>query len=296
MMSNQHKPHRDTIFVEDAEILSRQDGSEQQYVFKFAAPKIARAAAPGQFIHLACDPNVPLRRPLSVMRVHADQGTIEVLCKASGPGLSALANKKIGDKLSMTGPIGHGFTPHANKPLAVLIGGGYGIPPMIFLTESLRDRTDAAWKPLVLLGSELPFPFRTRPSTIMVDGMPDGVIAALSFLDERGIPNRLSSWADFPGCHHGFVTDLATAWLATLDQAALDEVELFVCGPTPLLKAAAQVARKFGVACQVSMEEYMACAVGGCAGCAVQVNTPQGPVMKRVCVDGPVFDAYAVFA
>jgi dihydroorotate dehydrogenase electron transfer subunit len=75
----------------------------------------------------------------------------------------------------------------------------------------------------------------------------------------------------------------------------LQQVELFVCGPTPLLKTAAQVARQLGVACQVSMEEYMACAVGGCAGCAVQVNTPQGPVMKRVCVDGPVFDAYSVF-
>lgn len=295
MTSISSKPHRNTIFVEDVEILAQQSFAGQQYLFTFAAPECARAAQPGQFIHLACDPNVPMRRPLSVMRTHPDQGTIEILCKAAGPGLTALANKKIGEKVNMTGPIGQGFKPHADKPRTVLIGGGYGVPPTIFLAETLRDSTDTSWQPLVFLGSELPFPFRTRPSTIMVDGMPDGVIASLAFLDEQGIPCRLSSWADFPGCHHGFVTDLAAAWLATLDQETLHEVELFVCGPTPLLKTAAQIARKFGVACQVSMEEYMACAVGGCAGCAVQVNTSQGPAMRRVCVDGPVFDAYTVF-
>jgi dihydroorotate dehydrogenase electron transfer subunit len=62
-----------------------------------------------------------------------------------------------------------------------------------------------------------------------------------------------------------------------------------------MLAACARVARRFGVPCQVSLEEFMACAVGGCAGCAVEVATPQGPAMKRVCVDGPVFDADAVF-
>lgn len=290
------KPHRNTLFVEEAAIVARQDFAAQQYIFKLAAPRCARAARPGQFIHLACDPNVPMRRPLSVMRANAADGTIEILCKVTGAGLSALANKSLGDTVSLTGPIGQGFVPHANRPHTVLIGGGYGVPPMIFLAESLRDRNDAPWNPLVFMGSELPFPFRTRPSTILVDGMPAGVIAALAFLDEQGIPSRLSSRADFPGCHDGLITDLASAWLATLNSVALNQVELFVCGPTPLLKAAAQVARRFGVACQVSMEEYMACAVGGCAGCAVQVNTPQGPAMKRVCVDGPVFDAYAVFA
>jgi dihydroorotate dehydrogenase electron transfer subunit len=63
-----------------------------------------------------------------------------------------------------------------------------------------------------------------------------------------------------------------------------------------MLRAVAQLARDFSVPCQVSLEEYMACAVGGCAGCAVQVQTPHGPAMKRVCVDGPVFDAATVFA
>ena len=73
-------------------------------------------------------------------------------------------------------------------------------------------------------------------------------------------------------------------------------MEIFACGPTPMLEAAAKVARRHAVPCQVSLEEFMACAVGGCAGCTVLVQTPDGPAMKRVCVDGPVFDAYTIFA
>ena len=101
--------------------------------------------------------------------------------------------------------------------------------------------------------------------------------------------------AGYAGCFEGYVTDLAAAWLGSLDEQALSEVEVFACGPTPMLQAVAKVARRFGVPAQVSLEEFMACAVGGCAGCAVPVVTDAGLAMKRVCVDGPVFDANAVF-
>jgi dihydroorotate dehydrogenase electron transfer subunit len=126
--------------------------------------------------------------------------------------------------------------------------------------------------------------------------MPEGAIACMPMLEEWGIASRLATLAGYPGCYDGYVTDLAAAWLGSLDRSALAEVEMFACGPTVMLKAAATVARRFGVPCQVSLEEFMACAVGGCAGCAVKVESPQGPAMKRVCVDGPVFDAQAVFA
>jgi dihydroorotate dehydrogenase electron transfer subunit len=99
----------------------------------------------------------------------------------------------------------------------------------------------------------------------------------------------------YSGCYDGYVTDLARVWLGSLGDDALDDVEVFACGPTPMLRAAAQVAAEFGLPCQVSLEEHMACAVGGCAGCTVLVQTDAGPAMKRVCVDGPVFDAYSVF-
>ena len=166
---------------------------------------------------------------------------------------------------------------------------------MVFLADSLKSRTDAAWQPLVLMGSEIPFPFRARPSQILVHGMPAETIACMPLLDDWGVPSRLASLAGFPGCFEGYVTDLAAAWLESLDDAARAEVEIFACGPTPMLQATARVARRFGVPCQVSLEEFMACAVGGCAGCAVPVVTPAGLAMKRVCVDGPVFDANAVY-
>jgi dihydroorotate dehydrogenase electron transfer subunit len=145
------------------------------------------------------------------------------------------------------------------------------------------------------MGSEVPFPFRTRPSTIIVPGVPDGTIACMPLLDAWGVPSRLATLAGFAGCYPGYVTQLATEWLRSLDAAQLAEVGIFACGPTPMLRACAEVAREFGVPCQVSLEEFMACGVGGCAGCTVPVHTPAGPAMKRVCVDGPVFDAEAVF-
>ena len=289
------RSHRGTVHVEDARLVDRQEYAGGQYVIRLEAPKCAAAAQPGSFVHLTCDPLLPMRRPLSIMRADAAAGWIDVLYKVVGPGLAALSQQPIGATLSTMGPIGRGFVPSAARPRTLLVGGGVGIPPMVFLAESLKSRGDAAWRPLVLMGSEIPFPFRTRPSTIVVPGMPDGTIACMPLLDDWGVPSRLATLAGYPGCYDGYVTDLAAAWLGSLDAATLAEVEVFACGPTPMLKAVAQVARRFGVPAQVSLEEFMACAIGGCAGCAVPVVTDAGLAMKRVCVDGPVFDANAVF-
>jgi len=290
-----NQAHRGTIFLEEGRVLKQTQFDGDQYVIRVEAPQCAAHAQPGSFAHVTCDPAIPMRRPLSLMRVDAKAGWVEMLYKVMGPGLHALTARKAGDIVNMLGPIGRGFTPHPERPRALLVGGGVGIPPMVFLAERLRDRKDAAWKPLVLMGSEIPFPFRTRPSQIMVAGIPAGVIACMPLLDEWGIASRLTSRSDFPGCFDGFVTQLADVWLASLGRDELAQVEIFSCGPTPMLEAMARVACKFNVPCQVSLEEFMACAVGGCAGCTVVVQTAEGPAMKRVCVDGPVFDAYAVF-
>jgi dihydroorotate dehydrogenase electron transfer subunit len=295
-MTDPARPHRGTIFVEDAELLSQQEFPGRQFVIRLKAPKCAAAATPGSFAHLTCDPQLPMRRPLSIMRVDPRAGWVEILYKIVGPGLEALSKRPVGATLSVMGPIGHGFALHAERPRTLLVGGGVGIPPMVFLAESLKSRSDARWQPLVLMGSEIEFPFRARPSTIVVPGVPPEAIACMPLLDDWGVASRLATLAGFPGCFHGYVTDLAAHWLGSLDAKALAEVELFACGPTPMLQATARVARKFGVPCQVSLEEFMACAVGGCAGCAVPVVQSDGSLaMKRVCVDGPVFDANAVY-
>jgi len=289
------KERRGSIFLEEARVLDQSGFDGDQFVIRIEAPKCAAHAQPGSFAHVTCDDAIPMRRPLSIMRADPKAGWIELLYKVVGSGLHALAERKPGDAVSTLGPIGLGFTPHPQRPRPLLIGGGVGIPPMVFLAEVLRDRSDARWQPLVLMGSEIPFPFRTRPSRIVVPGMPAGTIACMPLLDEWNIASRLASRSDFPGCFDGFVTELADAWLATLDATALAQIEIFACGPTPMLEATARVARKHQLPCQVSLEEFMACAVGGCAGCTVLVRTPEGPAMKRVCVDGPVFDAYAVY-
>ncbi|MET0293076.1 MAG: dihydroorotate dehydrogenase electron transfer subunit [Steroidobacteraceae bacterium] len=287
--------HRGSIFVEQARVVSQQAHAGRQFVLRLEAPRCAARATPGSFAHVAVDPAIPMRRPLSIMRADREAGWIELLYKIVGDGLQHLSSRKAGDVVELLGPIGQGFRLSPQRPRALLIGGGVGIPPMVFLAEELLGRMTEGFRALAILGSELPFPFRARPSSILVPGMPDGVIAAMPLLEDWGIASRLTSLSGFPGCHEGYVTDLARAWLGELERAALDEVEVFACGPTPMLRAVAALAAEFGVACQVSLEEFMACAVGGCAGCAVEVLTPEGPAMKRVCVDGPVFDAATVF-
>jgi dihydroorotate dehydrogenase electron transfer subunit len=290
------RPHRDSIELEAARILAHEDCGAGQYVLRLASPRVAALAEPGAFVHLSCAPQLAMRRPISIMRADRQAGWIDLLYKVVGRGTAALAQRRAGDELSCMGPIGRGFTPDPARPRVLAIGGGVGIPPMVFLADRLRSDPRADWKPLVLMGSEIPFPFRLRPSRILVPGIPAGVIGAMPLLDEWGVPSRLASGSGFAGCHDGYVTELAALWLDSLSPAQLAEVAIFACGPTPMLAAVAAVARERSLPCQVSLEEYMACAVGGCAGCAVLVQTPEGPAMKRVCVDGPVFEAATVFS
>ena len=287
------RTHRESLFVEDAEILSHEAFAGDQYLLRVRALDCARHALPGSFVHLRCDPQLPMRRPISIMRADAQQGWIDLLYKAVGQGTRLLSNRKTGERISIIGPIGVPFQVHPERPRPLLIGGGVGMPPMIFLAERLRLSTDM--HPFVILGSEVPFPFRPRPSQHLMPSLPAEVIAAMPLLDDWGVPSRLASLQGYPGCFDGYVTDLARHWLEGLDDRARGEVEIFSCGPHPMLEAVSALARAFDLPCQVSLEEFMACGVGGCAGCVVPVQTDEGPMMKRVCVDGPVFDAYRVF-
>ncbi len=285
------RKNRDTIFVEDGEVLSVDAFPGDQFIMRIRAPRCAAAATPGSFVHITCDASLPMRRPLSIMRVGEDW--IEILYKIVGHGLRLLAQKSPGDVVSVLGPIGQGFQMSPERPNTLLIGGGVGIPPMVYIADWLRqDPRD--WAPFAILGSEIPFPFELRRSALPVAGVPDETYATMPLLEDWGIPARLTSLQGYAGCHDGYVTDLAEQWLSSLPAADLAKVEIFACGPTPMLKAVAELAARHNLPCQVSLEEYMACAVGGCAGCAVRIKTPVGDAMKRVCVDGPVFDAATV--
>jgi len=242
-------------------------------------------------VHITCDDTLPMRRPLSIMRVEDD--CIDILYKIIGDGLRRLSKKRPGSSISVLGPIGQPFRPSTTRPNTLLIGGGVGIPPMIFVADHLRQQ-NSDWAPVAILGSELPFPFELQGSAIASPWIDDRVSATMPLLESWGIPCRLATLAGFDGCFDGYVTDLAERWLSTLNPDELSRTEVFSCGPTPMLKAVAALAAKYDLPCQVSLEEFMACAVGGCAGCAVKIETPEGEAMKRVCVDGPVFEASTV--
>jgi dihydroorotate dehydrogenase electron transfer subunit len=286
------KTWRETIFEIEAEVLEHQHLDGRQHILRLAAPAVTEHAQPGSFVHLRCDPAIPLRRPMSIMRRAVAAGWIDVLYKAHGAGTEALTRRKSGDTLAVLGPIGKPFKLDGYRRRPLLIGGGVGIPPMIFLAEHLKSRREL--QPLVLMGSEVPFPFKARPSQFLIDGLPAAAIAAMALLEDWGLPSRLASGQDFAGCYRGLVTDLARAWLEALGTDVHDDVEVFACGPTPMLRAVQQLAFDFGLPGELSLEEYMACAVGGCAGCAAAVRVDGKMAMRRVCVDGPVFDADTV--
>jgi len=279
--------NRNTIFVEDGVLVRVDEFPGDQFVMRIRSPKCAAAAQPGSFVHLTCDDTLPMRRPLSIMRV--EDNCIDILYKIVGDGLRRLSDKRPGDLISVLGPIGQAFRPSKERPNTLLIGGGVGIPPMVFIADHLRQQ-NSDWAPVAILGSELPFPFELQSSAIASHK----ISATMPLLESWGIPCRLATLAGFDGCFDGYVTDLAGQWLSSLSPDELSRTEVFSCGPTPMLKAVAALAADYDLPCQVSLEEFMACAVGGCAGCAVKIKTPEGEAMKRVCVDGPVFEASTV--
>jgi dihydroorotate dehydrogenase electron transfer subunit len=285
--------NRGSVFLEDARILAQRTWPGEQFVLRVHAPLAARKAQPGMFAHIACDPSVPMRRPLSIMRAAPAEGWLEFLYKPKGHGLEMLGRRQPGEVLSVLAPIGHGFTVNPARPRLLALGGGVGIPPMIFLAEQVR--ADKRLHPLVLMGSEVPFPFELVQSRLEVAGVGKAATHAVALLEQWGVPSRLASNAGLAGAHRGYITDLARDALQAMTDADRAETQVFACGPTPMLKAVAKLARDFDWPCQVALEEYMACGIGGCAGCTVLLQTPDGPAMKRVCVDGPVFDARQVY-
>jgi len=285
---------RNTINMEDARLLEHQSFKGDQHVMRLYAPKVSKQALPGSFIHIVCDPSLPMRRPMSIMRANPENEWIDILFKVHGRGTKLLTHRTIDEVVNILGPIGTPYKLDEYRKKPLLIGGGVGVPPTVFLAEHMKN-TAKGISPFVILGSEVPFPFQVRPSQIMVSGLPDDIIASMPLLEDWKVASRLCSLQGYADCFDGYVTDLARHWLKNFVADQLTDVEIFSCGPTLMLKAVAQLANEFDIPCQVSLEEYMACAVGGCAGCAVEVITDSGPAMKRVCVDGPVFEASTVF-
>ena len=260
-----------------------------QYILRLQALACAAHAQPGQFAHIQCAPDLLMRRPLSILRVSKDQGWVEFLYKTVGMGTQRLSKRKPGETLSILGPIGVPFQVSPERPRALLLGGGVGIPPMVFLADHLHQDGLAA-NAVAFFGSEIPFPFNAYYSSQALPGVSASIRASMPLLEQWQIANRLCSQQDYAGCFKGYVTELAQRWLETLSLEEREQLTVYACGPHAMLHAVARLATEYNLDCQISLEEYMACGVGGCAGCTVEILTPTGPALKRVCVDGPVFN------
>ena len=218
----------------------------------------------GQFLHIACGEGLLLRRPISVCMVQEDepQDTARVVFEVRGEGTKWLAQRQVGDKVNVLGPLGNGFTVTPNDRL-LLVGGGIGVPPLLGQAAFTAKNSTA------VLG------FRSADRAMLVEDYRDYCEAVYLCSDDGSLGR------------HGFVD----AQLKDILEKDKNFTALLACGPKPMLKNVAKVAAEYGVPCQVSLEERMACGVGACLGCAVQMADG---TMKHVCKDGPVFDAKEV--
>ena len=286
--------HKASIFEETSEVIHQEAFEENQFVITLKAPKASKTAKPGEFAFVDCGEQTLLRRPLSYLRTNPNNDTVEFMYKIIGPGLEALSKMTAGDSVKMMGPIGNGFSHDLSKQTPVFIGGGVGIPPVLFLAEYLKEN-NPEMTPYAFFGSEIPFPFETTESEINIEGLEQSNFATIKDMEEKQIPCRLASLANFKGCYNGYVTELVDTWLSQLNPSEKEKIILYACGPEVMLEAAAKLAKNHKLDCQLSLEEFMACAIGGCAGCTVKVSVDEQIAMKRVYVDGPVFDAKAIY-
>jgi len=244
--------------VVEAAIVEHEDVAKLVKKLTVYAPQIAEQAVAGQFIHVrvadTCHPL--LRRPLSISGVDADNGTVSTIYRIVGRGTAHLATLKVSDTVDCMGPLGNGFNLDCERPL--LVGGGMGLAPLVFLAQRLCPRPIE-----IVMGG------RTRRELFWTDVFAQICSGVHVTTDDGSLG------------HRGFAVDILPDLLASKD---FDMV--YACGPHIMLEKVAQIAHSLAIPCQVSLEEYMACGVGACLSCTCAGNDG---TRKKVCTDGPVF-------
>lgn len=223
-----------------------------------AAPGIAEQAKPGQFLNISCGEARLLRRPISICDCVGER--LRIVFAVHGEGTKWLAERKTGDYVDVMGPLGNGFPDKVGN--TILIGGGIGVPPMLYAARGIAGKTAA------ILG------FRSKSEIILHD----------DFL--RVCSQVYLTTDDGSAGEKGFVT-------GPLEQLLLEGGwdRVFACGPRPMLKAVSRVCGAQHMPCFVSMEERMGCGIGACLVCACRTMEDGEAHMRHVCKDGPVFSA-----
>ncbi|MBM7855142.1 dihydroorotate dehydrogenase electron transfer subunit [Desulfohalotomaculum tongense] len=251
-----------------AKVTTHRQISSGYYLLEFSGAELAETARPGQFVHVKCSRTTDplLRRPVSIHDVNKDRGTVRLLYRVAGRGTELLSVKEPGERLDVMGPLGNGFQlPDPGEKVAV-VAGGIGVAPLFFL---LRQVAAAGNDVKVFVGA------RSCRDLLAVDD-----------IKGLGVEIQLAT-DDGSAGHRGPVTELLARGLKNIDR-------IYTCGPAAMMKAVAGLAREYNIPTQVSLEERMGCGVGACLACTCKIKTPGGSSYKRVCADGPVFNAQEV--
>jgi dihydroorotate dehydrogenase electron transfer subunit len=275
-----------------AEVTANTRLSPDYNVLALAAPEIARAVAPGQFVMLKTTPGLDplLRRPFSVFEVLRDAGGtpigVSVLNKRVGVGTRQLLEAPPGSRIGCLGPLGRPFVPVDPPARAWMVAGGVGLAPFATLAEALASR-----------GTTM---------TLFYGGRSSVDLYYTEFFERLGARLVLTTEDGTRGEPGRVTTPLARA-LAE-DAAAGAPLRIYACGPTPMMRAVAALGADAGRDVFVSLEPVMGCGMGGCYSCVVRVRRPTGSAQDarapegarpdvhfvRSCLDGPVFDATVV--
>jgi dihydroorotate dehydrogenase electron transfer subunit len=259
----------------DAVVLSNTRLSDDYSVLALDAPEIAGLARPGQFVMVkpARGTDPLLRRPFSIFEILRDASAqpkgISILNKRIGVGTRLLYDTEPGARVACLGPLGRPFEPVDPPQQAWMVAGGVGLAPFMTLAEALVGRG-------------------TR-STLFYGARRARDLYYLDAFERLGV-RTVAATEDGSRGTKGFISNPLDDALAALPPG--EAVKLYVCGPTPMMRAVATIADFHGQACDVSLEQVMGCGLGGCYSCVVltrQVGAP--PHFVRSCLEGPVFDA-----
>lgn len=241
------------------------------YELSFKTRALREKTKPGQFfnIKIGNPREALLRRPFSAHKIYKER--TEILYKVVGKATKILSAKKKGDILDVIGPLGNGFNlPAIRYPLSViLIAGGHGVAPLVALARRLAHNAERI---------ELSVFIGARTKKYIVCDKDFRKLGAKVYI----------ATDDGSRGYKGLVTKLLAKKIpSTVDN---QPSTIYACGPKPMLKEVARLAKQHDMPCQVSLEEYMACGIGTCLGCAAKTITGY----RMVCKDGPVFDAKEV--
>jgi len=250
-----------------ASLLHREEVAPGHYLLYLSCPEIADSARPGQFVHLRVHEGIEplLRRPFSIMLAEPGSDQIRLLVRVAGRGTEAIASHAEGSSYDLLGPLGNGWhLPETDEDL-MLVAGGVGVAPLIFLADHVRmGETECFVHSLFGAATE------------------DLLVCWTEFSSR--CDQFTAATEDGSAGEEGLVTDLLAS---ELGRHLPDRV--YACGPRAMLAAVAGMCADVGVPCQVSMEQWMGCGVGACLGCVVPAAGEEERYV-RVCADGPVFE------